>query len=112
MSGILEQVGLVGQDLLEAKRPLLVPRPGQAERLVPGGQLDRSRAGVPPERHRERLERDAVDVVLGLGLGQPERIDLDAVAQAAVLLVLDAVALAAELVPQRSPSRAAWRAPR
>ena len=98
--GVLEQVGLVGQDLLEPKRPLLVPRPGQAERLVPGRQLDRPCAGVPAERHRERLERDPVDVVLRLGLGQPERVDLDAVAQPAMFLVLDAVALAAELVPQ------------
>ncbi len=97
---ILEQVGLVGEDLLQAERPLLVPRPGQAERLVPGGQLDRPRASVPAEGDRQRLERDPVDVVLGLGLGQAERVDLHAVAQAAVLLVLDAVALAPELVPQ------------
>src|SRR5206468_3489524 len=36
---VLEQVGLVGEDLLDAQRPLLVPRPRQAERLVPGRQL-------------------------------------------------------------------------
>ena len=37
---ILEQVGLVGQDLLEPQRPLLVPRSRQAERLVPCRKLD------------------------------------------------------------------------
>src|SRR6185295_14677755 len=34
---IFEQVGLVGEDLLHAQRPLLVERARQAERLVPGG---------------------------------------------------------------------------
>ena len=34
--GIVEQVGLVGEDLLDPQAPLLVPRPRQAERLVPG----------------------------------------------------------------------------
>ena len=67
---ILEQIGLVGQDLLQAKRPLLVPGPGQAERLVPGWQLDGPGSGIPTECHRERFKRDPVDVVLGLGLGQ------------------------------------------
>jgi hypothetical protein len=37
---VLEQVGLVGQDLLHPQRPLLVPRARQAERLVPRRQLD------------------------------------------------------------------------
>ena len=97
---VLEQVGLVGEHLLDAQRPLLVPRARQAERLVPGGELDRAGAGVAAERDRERLEHDPLDVVLGLGLGQPEAVDLHAVAEAAVLGVLDAVALAAELVPQ------------
>jgi hypothetical protein len=35
----LEQVGLVGHNLLKPERPLLVPGRRQAERLVPGGQL-------------------------------------------------------------------------
>ncbi len=34
--GVLQQVGFVGEDLLDAQGPLLVPGPGQAERLVPG----------------------------------------------------------------------------
>ena len=98
--GVLEQVGLVGEHLLDAQRPLLVPRAREAERLVPGGELDRAGAGVAAERDGERLEHDPLDVVLGLGLGQAEAVDLHAVAEAAVLGVLDAVALAAELVPQ------------
>ena len=98
--GVLEQVGLVGEDLLQAQRPLLVPGARQAERLVPGRQLDRARAGVAAEGDGERLERDPVDVVLRLGLGQPQRVDLHAVAEAALALVLHAVALAPELVPQ------------
>jgi hypothetical protein len=85
---------------------------GEAERLVPGGQLDRTGARVAPERDGERLEHDPLDVVLGLRLGEAERVDLHAVAEAQVLGVLDAVALAAELLPQLAPSRAASRAPR
>ena len=43
---VLEQVGLEGEHLLDAQRPLLVPRAGQAERLVPRRQLDRPGPGV------------------------------------------------------------------
>src|SRR5262249_14552623 len=43
---VFEEVGLVGENLLHAQRPLLVPRPRQAERLVPGRQLHRARARV------------------------------------------------------------------
>ena len=81
---MLEQVGLVGQDLLDAQRPLLVPGPGQAERLVPRRQLHGARAGVLGQRHREHLEDDALHVVLRLGLGEPERVDLHAVAEPAL----------------------------
>jgi hypothetical protein len=63
--GVLEQVGLEGEHLLQAQRPLLVPRARQAERLVPGGQLHGAGAGVAAERDRERLEDDPLDVVLG-----------------------------------------------
>ena len=66
--GVLEQVGLVGEHLLDAQRPLLVPRAREAERLVPGRQLDRAGARVAAERHGERLEHDALDVVLGGGV--------------------------------------------
>jgi hypothetical protein len=69
---VLEQVGLEGQHLLEPQRPLLVPRPGQAERLVPGRQLDGPGPGVLAQRDTEHLQHDALHVVLGLGLGQAE----------------------------------------
>ena len=98
--GIFEQVGLVGQDLLHAQRPLLVPGARQAQGLVPGRELDGAGAGVPGQGDRQHLEQDAVDVVLGLLLGQAQRVDLHAVAEQAVLLLGDAVALAADLVPQ------------
>ena len=100
MSGYSSRSVSVGQDLLDPQAPLLVPRPRQAERLVPGGKLDRAGARVAAERHRERLEHDPRHVVLGLGLGQAERVDLDAVAHAQQLRVLDAVALAPELLPE------------
>ena len=80
---IVEQVGLVGDDLLEPERPLLVPGPRQAERLVPGGELHGAGARVLRQRHRQHRQQDAVDVVLGLLLGQPERVDLHAVAESA-----------------------------
>ena len=69
--------------------------PRQAERLVPGRQLHGAGAGVLRQRDRQHLDQDAVDVVLGLLLGQAERVDLHAVAEEAVLRVGDAVALAA-----------------
>ena len=46
---VLQQVRLVGQHLLDPQRPLLVPRPRQAERLVPGRQLHGPGAGVLAE---------------------------------------------------------------
>ena len=97
---VLEHVGLVGEDLLDAQRPLLVPRARQAERLVPGGELQRAAARVARQRHAERLERDARHVVLGLRLGEPERVHLHAVAEAAhASSSVDAVALEPDLVP-------------
>ena len=99
---VLEQVRLVRKDLLDAQRPLLIPRPGEPQGLVPGRQLDRSRARVAAECHRQGLEHDPLDVVLRLRLGQPERVDLHAVAEAQVLGVLDAVALAPELFPEHA----------
>ena len=85
---VLEQVGLEGQHLLQPQRPLLVPRPRQAQRLVPGRQLDRAGAGVLGERDGEHLQHDPLDVVLRLRLGQAERVDLHAVAEPPVLGVL------------------------
>ncbi len=79
---VLQEVGLECEHLLDAKAPLLVPGAGEAHRLVPRGQLDRAGARVAAEGHGERLQHDALDVVLGLGLGEAERVDLHAVAEA------------------------------
>ncbi len=97
---VIQQVGLVGQDLLHAQRPLLIPGPRQAERLVPGRQLHGAGARVLRQRHRQHLDQNARDVVFGLLLGQAQRVDLHAVAEQPLLGVGDAVALARDLVPQ------------
>ena len=103
--GVLEDVGLVRQHLLDAQRPLLVPRARQPQRLVPRRQLDRARASIAADRHRQRLQHDPLHVVLRLRLGEAERVDLHAVAQPQQLRVADAVALPAQLLPQ-DPHRA------
>ncbi len=100
--GVLEQVGLVRQHLLDPQAPLLVPGAGQAHRLVPGRQLQGAGAGVAAQRHRQRLQHDPLHVVLRLRLGQAEAVDLDAVAEAQHLLVGHPVALAPDLVPERA----------
>ncbi|GBD41802.1 hypothetical protein HRbin39_01188 [bacterium HR39] len=97
---VFEEVGLVGEDLLGAQRPLLVPWTRQTQRLVPGGKLHGPRAGVFRERHAQHLDEDAVDVVLRLLLGEAQRIHLHAVAEEAQFRILHPVALAADLVPQ------------
>ena len=97
---VLEQVGLEREHLLHPQRPLLVPRAGQAERLVPRRQLDAAGPGPLRQRDAEHLEHDALHVVLRLGLGEPEAVDLHAVAEAPRLGVVDAVALEADAVPQ------------
>jgi hypothetical protein len=63
---VVEQVGLVGEDLLNPEAPLLVPGAGEAERLVPGRQLDRPGARVAAQGHSQGLEHDSRHVVLGL----------------------------------------------
>ena len=97
---VLQQVGLEGQDLLDAEGPLLVPGPGKAEGLVPRRQLQGPGPGPLGQGDPERLQHDAGDVVLRLGLGQAQGVDLDAVAHAAEPGVGDAVALGADPVPQ------------
>ena len=98
---VFEQVGLVGEDLLHAQRPLLVPgaRQARAPRSRPAAAR-RGRGHSCDSVDRQHLEQDAVDVVLRLLLGQAERVDLHAVAEAALLRIVDAVALARDLVPQ------------
>jgi hypothetical protein len=97
---VFQQVGLVGENLLDPQRPLLVPRTRQAEGLVPGRKLNRAGAGVLRQRDSEHLDQNAVDVVFCLRLGEAERVDLHAIAEHAVLRVGDAVALAGDLVPK------------
>ena len=55
---VFQQVGLVGEDLLHAQRPLLVPRARQPERFVPGRQLHGARARALRQRDREHLEQN------------------------------------------------------
>ena len=64
-----------------------------------GSCTARARASLR-QRDAEHLQHDPLHVVLRLRLGQAEGVDLHAVAEAAHLLVLDAVALAGDLVPQ------------
>ncbi len=97
---VLEQVGLEGEHLLHAQRPLLVPGPGQPERLVPRRQLHGPGPGALRQRHTEALEHDALHVVLRLLLGEAERVHLHPVAETAQLGIIDAVALAADAVPE------------
>src|SRR3546814_8920934 len=89
-------VGLEGENLLQAKAPLLVPGPRQAERLVPRRKLHRARPRRLGQSDRQHLQEDAVDVVLRLLLGEPQRVHLHAVAEAAVLFLRDAVARSEE----------------
>src|SRR5262249_35985980 len=79
---------------------LLVPRAGQAERLVPGGQLHRAGTRRAGQGHAQHLQYYPGHVVLRLRLGQAERVDLHAVPEAALFLVRDAVAGPGDLVPQ------------
>src|SRR6185503_7492748 len=69
-------------------------------RFVPRRKLKRAAASRFAESHTQRFEHDARDVVLGLSLGEAERVDLHAVAHAPELRVLHAVALAAQTVPE------------
>src|SRR5207253_347230 len=78
---IFEQVGLEGQHLLDAQRPLLVPWPRQAERLVPSRKLDDAHPSTAAQHHNKHLERDTLNIVLKLDLDEPEKIDLHAIAK-------------------------------
>ena len=96
---VLEEVRLVREHLLDPQRPLLIPRRRQPDRLVPARQLDGAGARVLRERDTEHLEHDALHVVLGLLLGEPERVHLHAVAETPQLRVGDAVPLARRCGP-------------
>ena len=106
---IFQHVGFERADLLQAQRPLLIPGPRQAERLVPRRQLHGAGARILRQRDAQHAEQHAIDVVLRLLLGQAQRIHLHAVAEQAQLRIGHAVAVARDLVPERAPSRAACR---
>jgi hypothetical protein len=70
MSSCSRRSGLEGQDLLHAQRPLLIPGRGSPEASFQAGSCTGAGAGLLGERHGEHLDEDAVDVVLGLLLGE------------------------------------------
>jgi hypothetical protein len=69
---VLEQIGFIGQDLLHAQRPLLVPGARQTERLIPRRKLHRARTRAFRKGDGEHFEQDAWHVVFRLLLGQSE----------------------------------------
>ena len=81
-------------------RPRLDGTQHVAERLVPRRQLHGTGTGVLGQHHRQHLDHYAIDVVLGLLPGEAKRVDLHAIAEAPELGVGNAVAVAANLVPQ------------
>jgi hypothetical protein len=91
---VFQQVGLVGQHLLHAQRPLLVPGPRQAERLVPGRQLHGAGPGVLGQRDASISRTMRWTLFSGCCFGQAQRVDLHAVAEAARFRVGHAIALA------------------
>ena len=95
-----QQVRLIGHDLLQPQRPLLIERARQSQRLVPGGKLHGARARGLREHDGEHLDEDAIGVVFRLLLGQAQRIDLHAVTETPLGGIGDAVALARDLVPE------------
>ena len=106
-----EQIGLISEDLLQAQRPLLVPGPRQTHRLVPGGQLQGAAARPLGQRHGERFDQDAIDIVFRLRLGQAERIDLHAIAKQQRLGIGDAIARRGRSLPRDRRTRASCTVP-
>ena len=78
---VVEQVGLVSENLLHAQRPLLVPWPRQAKRFIPCRQLDRACTRIFGQRDGQHLNQNARHVIFGLRLGQSERVHLNAIAE-------------------------------
>ena len=97
---IFQEVCFIGKDLLQAQRPLLVPGTWQAERLVPGRQLQRAAAGFLRQGDGHRLDQDAVDIVFRLRLGQAQRVHLNTIAEQQGLRAGHAIALAANFFPK------------
>ena len=85
---------------MQAQRPLLVPWPRQPQGLVPRRKLHSPGPGILGQRDCQHLQHDSLDVVLRLSLCQPQRVDLDPVAEAPLGGVRHAVPLLRELVPE------------
>ncbi len=96
----LQQIGLKGEDLLQAQRPLLVPWPRQAQRLVPRRQLQRAATRPLRQRDGKRLNQNAIDVVFRLLLGKAKRVHLHAIAEHQRARIRHAIALATDLFPE------------
>ncbi len=79
---------------------MLIPRPRQAECLVPRRQLHRASASIFRERDGKHLKQDAINVVFRLLLRQAKRVHLHAVTKAAELFVSDAIAFARDFFPE------------
>ena len=69
---VVEQVGLISEDLLHPQRPLLIPWSRQPERLVPGRQLHGTGARVLRQCHRQHFNENARDVIFRLRLGETQ----------------------------------------
>ena len=96
----LQEIGFIGDDLLQAKRPLLIPGPRQSQSLVPGRQLHGPGTGRFGKRNGQHFQEDAIDVVFRLLFGQTQRIHLNAIAESAILFLLNTITLAADFIPK------------
>ena len=85
--------------MLQTKRPLLIPGPWKPQRLVPGRELHGPGARILRERDTQHAEQNAIDVVLRLLFGEPQRVHLHAIAEQPELGIGNAVAIAAKLIP-------------
>ena len=73
---------------------------GRPSASFQAGQLHGPGAGVPGQRDAQHLQHDALDVVLRLRLGQPQRVDLHPVAEPAEAGVVNSVPRADDGVPE------------
>ncbi len=79
---------------------MLIPCSRQTKRLVPGRQLHRAGAGIFRQHDGQHFDKDTVDIVFRLLLGQAQRIDLNAIPEPAQFRVFNTVAIVADVVPQ------------
>ena len=96
----LQEIGFIGDDLLQAQRPLLVPGARQAQGLVPGRQLHGPRPGVFAQHDGQHFQQNPIDVVFRLLFGEAQRVHLNAISEPSVFFLFDAKAVARNLLPQ------------